>query len=140
MKRLRGFGIAVCACILVYAGFDVVSAQERYSIKQMTPQIEAALNSRRERYSTLAGLKKQGIVGENNRGYVEVLVGTNIGSEEGLVNAENRDRRIIYQAIAEQNNLAGAIATIEKVFAEVQRNNAHPGEKIQTESGTWVTK
>lgn len=114
-----------------------VWAQGAYSIKQMTPQVQEALNNRRDRYDQLRALKESGDVGENNQGYVTAL---KKGSAESLVAAENHDRQVIYQTIADQNNLSDHIATIEHVFAQVQRDKAQAGEKIQEENGSWVSK
>ncbi len=115
-----------------------VFAEGKYDIKQMTPEVQDALNDRRDRFDQLRALKSSGIVGENNRGYVEAL--KQEGSAGDIVTAENRDRKVIYQTIAEQNGLENAISTIESVFAQVQRDKAEPGEQIQTEDGRWVAK
>lgn len=110
-----------------------------YDIKEMTPEVKSALDARRGRYEELAGLKSQGVVGENNRGYVEVLKSE--GNAQSVVDAENRDRKVIYNTIVAQNGLgADALATIEKVFAQVQRDKAASGDSIQNESGAWVKK
>jgi len=113
-------------------------AEAKYSLKEMTPEISAALEARRARFDNLADLKAKGMVGEDNRGYVKALVSA--PEVEAVVEAENKDRTIVYTTIAGQNNLAGEIATIEKVFAEVQRDKAKPGEEIQADSGQWITK
>ena len=122
--------------IVMLAG--VCLAESKYSIKQMTPEVESALESRRSRYDQLADFKKRGMIGENNQGYVEFLQGD--VDARALAEAENNDRRIIYRTIAEQNDLKDAIATIEKIFAQVQRDKAQPGEKIQQEDGAWTSK
>ncbi len=116
----------------------VAWAEGKYSIKQMTPQVQSALNDRRDRFDQLRVLKSSGVVGENNHGYLEAL--KQEGSAGDIVAAENRDRKVIYQAIAEQNGLENAISTIESVFAQVQRDKADPGDQIQTEDGRWVAK
>ena len=111
----------------------------KYDIKEMTPPVKKALESRRERYDKLEFLKTDGVIGENNSGYVEVLKSGQ--GAESAVNAENADRKTIYKAIVEQNNLgSGALSAVEKVFAEVQRNKAGAGDKIQKEDGSWTTK
>lgn len=117
---------------------NIASAAEKYTIKEMTPEVMSALENRRSRYDELAELKQQGKVGENNRGYVEAF--SDAGDVQKLVDAENRDRKIIYQTIAEQNNLREAIGTIERIFAQTQRDNAEPGGRIQTEDGRWTVK
>lgn len=110
-----------------------------YDIKEMTPEVKSALDARRSRFDQLASLKAEGKVGENNRGYVEVLSGG--GGADELVKAENADRSTIYNAIMSQNGLsADARSTIEKVFAQVQRDKAAAGDSIQDESGQWNKK
>lgn len=115
-----------------------VFAEGKYDIKEMTPEVKAALENRRSRFDELKSLKAKGVVGENNRGYVEAL--KNDSSVKGLVENENADRRVIYKTIEVQNNLSGAMETIEKVFAQVQRDKASSGDKIQAEDGAWVAK
>ena len=115
-----------------------IFAEGKYDIKEMTPEVQAALENRRSRFDQLKDLKAQGIVGENNRGYVEVL--GNDFSARSLVDSENNDRRVIYKTIEVQNNLSGALETIEKVFAQVQRDKASSGDKMQNEDGAWVVK
>ena len=113
-------------------------AQAKYSIKEMTPVVESALNSRRDRFEQLKALKANGTIGENNKGYVEVVAGDATAAD--VVAAENKDRKVIYQTIADQNGLNDELSTIEKVFADVQRDKASSGDKIQSEDGSWITK
>ena len=115
-----------------------VFADGKYDIKEMTPEVKAALENRRNRFDQLKNLKARGIVGEDNRGYVEML--GNDSSAASLAESENHDRKVIYKAIEVQNNLSGEMETIEKVFAQVQRDKASPGDKIQMEDGAWVVK
>ena len=109
---------------------------QTYDIKEMTPAVKAALAARKDRFGELKEQKTGGLVGETNHGYVAALGG---GAEvKALVVAENRDRKAIYEAIVEQNDLgSGALETVEKVFAAVQRGKADRGEKVQDESGNW---
>ena len=110
-----------------------------YEIKEMTPEIKAALDSRRDRFDLLRGFKEKGIIGEDNKGYVQLL--SDNGEAKRIVDAENEDRRFIYEKIVEQNNLPkDALATVEKVFAQVQRDKANPGDKIQNDDGQWINK
>lgn len=123
-------------CLLICAAAATAPAQATYDIKEMTPAVKSALDGRKARFADLKALKTQGVVGENNRGYVETLGGGK--SAEALVAAENKDRKLVYNAIVEQNKLGpGALATVEAVFARVQRDKAEPGEKVQDASGRW---
>ena len=136
MRNLKIFGIF----IILAAALTPMSAraEAKYSLKEMTPEVSAALDARRARFDNLADLKAKGMVGEDDRGYVKALVSD--PEVEAVVDAENNDRELVYTTIAQQNNLAAEMAAIEKVFAEVQRDKAKPGEKIQADSGQWVTK
>jgi len=128
--------MTLCMVILCFTSFVMAGT---YDIKEMTPQVKAALDGRRERNDQLRSLKNKLIVGENNQGYVQILIEGQGG--QGLVNAENYDRKIIYLAIVEQNNLGpDALKTVEKVFAQERRERAQPGDKIQDEAGDWITK
>ena len=139
MKRnLTGIFIIGAWVALGNLSLPVVSAENQYDIKEMTPEVKTALENRKNRFEDLRQLKSERIVGENNRGYVEAL--SDDAAAKALVNAENQDRKAIYKTIEEQNNLIDALGTIEKVFADVQRGKASPGDKIQDESGSWVTK
>jgi len=127
--------------ILLITQLPIVTsfAQAKYNIKEMTPEVKTALENRRERYERLRQLKKLSIVGENNKGYVEILTEDKDGAKL-LVFDENVDRNTIYKTIAMQNDLEDALDSIEMVFAQVQRDKAMTGDKIQTEDGRWVSK
>lgn len=137
MKRKEIYILSATLLILSVVGF-ALKAEAKYDIKRMTPEVSNALDNRRGRFEAIKEFKKKGIIGENNRGYVE-LKGSD-SEARNLVENENRDRKVIYRTIAEQNGLQDALETIEKVFAQVQRDKADPGEKIQTEDGNWTTK
>ena len=110
-----------------------------YDIKETTPEIQRAISNRQNRYDQLASFKAAGKIGESKRGYVEVV--HNASEAKALVQAENADRKVIYQAIVTQNNLGpSGLAKVEGVFAEVQREKAKRGDYIQTASGSWVQK
>lgn len=136
LRRL--FIILLAAFLIAGMAGHQSFAQGKYSIKEMTPQVTEALENRRDRYEELANLKQEGLVGENNQGYIHVFEGR--PDVEAIANAENRDRKIIYQTIAEQNGLVDAIGTIEEVFAQVQRDKAQAGDRIQSPDGSWMTK
>ena len=126
-------------CVVMVLSCVAAACAQGYDIKAMTPEVKAALEARKARFSDIKAMKAKGLVGENNRGYVQVL-GDGAGVQ-AAVNAENADRKVVYEAIVEQNQLGdGVLATVEAVFASVQRDKAVPGEKIQQSSGEWSTK
>ena len=90
----------------------------------------------KERLPVIAELKKQGIIGENKRGYLG-FVGSQ-KSHEQLVAAENQDRKTIYAYIADQQNTQ--LEVVEKNRALQLAQRAAPGTYIQKPDGTWVRK
>lgn len=132
--------VSLSVLTLLLAGVSARAADEtNYQIKETTPAIQKALGGRQSRFQNIRALKEQGIVGENNQGFLEA-VNPSSGAES-LVVSENQDRSVIYNAIVEQNNLGtGGIVQVKKVFGEVQRERAKPGDLIQDFSGGWVKK
>ena len=127
---------AVILFLFLFAG-NLAAGQ--YDIKQMTPEIQQALQGRQARYNSLQDMKDEGKIGENNQGYIE-----EIGGASGLdymVQSENQDRGTLYRAIVQQNNLPDSgLAQVEAAFADVQREKARSGNSIQMSSGEWVKK
>ncbi len=114
-------------------------AEANYDIKQMTPAIQQALQGRQSRFAKIQDLKAQGIIGEDNQGFVKAL--KNTPEAALLVLAENQARQIIYQAIVNQNQLGPAgMGKVHQVFSEVQREKARRGDYIQLASGEWIQK
>jgi hypothetical protein len=55
-----------------------------------------------------------------------------------LVKAENRDRQLVYQAIARQQGTTAAVVGRRRALQIAE--NARPGEWLQDASGTWHRK
>ncbi|MFZ5802229.1 MAG: YdbL family protein [Candidatus Omnitrophota bacterium] len=120
--------------LLIASGF-LTAAQ--YDLKEMTPAVERAISNRQARYQELQLMKQQGLIGENNRGYLAVLSGDD--RVRRIVAEENDDRRAIYQAVVDQNHLGPSeFSIVETVFAEVQREKSRPGDPFQLASGEWT--
>lgn len=135
---LQKIVILIVFTLVSFGYIQPVQAVEQYTIKEMTSKVKTALENRRQRFDLFVPLKKRGILGENNKGYISILKEND--ADEDLVAAENVDRGVIYKTIAEQNNLTDEISTIEKVFARIHRDKAEAGEFIQMEDGSWVLK
>lgn len=97
-----------------------------------------ALERRKERSKQIdEGLKKH-YIGENNQGYVEVLIPKDTEEKElretwiKLADAENKDRRIIYKGAARrQGESEAALPIIERVFAQQIRTKLEAGMYFQ---------
>lgn len=98
---------------------------------------EAEIKERmKERLPVINDLKVDGIIGENNKGYLEFLSDKREG--EDVVNEENSDRRKVYEAIARQHGSTTENVGIQRAKKIIQR--AAPGEWLQDDRGNWYQK
>ncbi len=90
----------------------------------------------KERLPKIIELKSQGIIGENNQGYLEFLGSTR--QMQDLVDAENRDRRSVYEGIARQQGTT--VQTVGQRRALQLKDLANPGDWVQDDAGRWYRK
>lgn len=92
---------------------------------------------------------KAGIVGENNKGLLEIIHPEKIGNDEILkkrvqkiVQSENEYRQIIMNRIMVLNEEAAKAGkeNIGHIFAKMNQDNAPAGSWIQLENNEWVKK
>lgn len=125
MKRMIAVaGLVLAALLMGWPGF--AGAADFTAIKARM----------KERLPVIMSLKAQGIVGENNRGYLELL--KDDPSRADVVEAENRDRRAVYEAIARQENTK--LEVVEKHRAAQIERKADSGEWLQDATGKWYQK
>lgn len=135
MKRIINLFILFSMMVSVVP----VLRAESYDLKYMTPAVEKAIKSRQARYDEIQSLKAAGAIGENRMGYIEARTGS--AAAVSVSSAENADRKVIYEAIVEQNSLApNALGQVEQTFGAVQRDRAAAGEVVQLPDGQWVRK
>jgi len=120
----------------------VVEAQEVPELRTKTPEVMAAIESRRKRRPELEAAARTGCLGENKEGLVDARPGQNCPPTLGqLVAAENADRMFLYKTLVAQNSMpAGDITRVQAAFAKVRREKAAPGTWIQLENGQWIRK
>lgn len=87
------------------------------------------------RLPVIKELKAKGVVGENNRGYVEFV---GVPAKENVVQDENNDRKEVYAAIAAKQGVT--VEVVSKRRAEQIADKAVPGEWLQNPSGNWYKK
>ncbi len=90
----------------------------------------------KERLPVIKVLKAEGVIGENNIGYLE-FIGNN-KTKEDVINAENSDRAKVYSAIAKQQGTT--VDLVGKRRAAQIAKQAKPGQWIQDQRGKWYQK
>ena len=127
MTVLRRSAIGILALNLTALLLLITPAAQAGSVKErMKARAPAILN-----------LKAQGLVGENNQGYLEVR-GAGGGNAAALVEAENEDRRLVYKAIAAKTG--GSVEQVGQRAAARRAEVAGGGEWIQKPGGEWFQK
>ena len=136
ISRLNFFWIMILAVM----AFGSMSCREHDCKLHKTPAVQKVLNSRKARNPELQALKVKGLIGENDKGLIEILKPLQ-PKEKNLVDAENHDRKFIYNTVVAQNHLGDkGLAKVEENFAKTHRARAKSGDLIQTASGEWVRK
>jgi uncharacterized protein YdbL (DUF1318 family) len=120
-------GLCVMMLMLPLLGLSTARADEVASAKE---RIDA-------RQGAIAALKDRGMLGENNRGFVEAR-GTLSREGNELAASENDDRRILYAAVAKQTGQTPEFAG--RARARKIAENSKPGVWLQDEAGRWYRK
>jgi uncharacterized protein len=87
----------------------------------------------KDRLPLIIELKSKGIIGETNQGYLDYVGGKR--EMQDIVDAENRDRRIVYEEIAKQQGVS--VQTVGKRRSLQLRDLAKPGDWVQNDAGAW---
>ena len=97
---------------------------------------EGIKNRMKERLPIIVSLKQKGIIGEDNKGYLQ-FTGA-VKSQEDIVNAENSDRKLVYVAIAQKQGSTAEVVGKRRALQIAEK--ANPGEWLQNASGNWYKK
>jgi len=90
-----------------------------------------------QRLPTIVKLKADGLVGENNKGYLEFVPGA-AKKDPNTVSAENNDRQAVYGAIAKQQCTSPQLVGERRASQIGQK--ASSGSWLQDPSGKWYKK
>lgn len=121
-KKITVAILATLLCIGFAAGAFPSAKEIRDRMIARLPEIKA--------------LKAKGLVGENNKGFLE-FVGQQKEKQE-VVTAENKDRGMVYEAIAKQQGTT--VELVGKHRAIQIADKAQPGEWLQDANGKWYKK
>lgn len=123
IKKIASLPLLVSIALLYSAGLAAAGAQ---GIQQRMMQ----------RLPVIDQLKAQGIVGENNQGYLEFVGGQRVKPE--VVKAENQDRRQVYNAIAQKQGSTPEVVGRHRAAQIAERSK--PGVYLQDANGKWYRK
>ena len=116
------------------------------------PEVLKAYDDMSKRLPRLTQLLASGAVGLSNQGLISVRDKTKVtGTDEGLVAAENQDRKTVVTAMAKAilklNKQKESKAAMDQVlpkaaatFADTKREAAERGWWVQLQNGRWVQK
>ena len=90
-----------------------------------------------DRLPTIVQMKADGTIGENNSGYLQVVPGS-AGKMQDMISAENKDRKMVYEAIAKQQGTTAELVGKRRAIQIAEK--AAPGEWLQDGSGKWYKK
>jgi len=121
-RLLSHFGIV----LLLALALPILRADNMDAVKARMEQRQPALDA----------LRREGSIGENNRGYTEVRHPSDRASE--VSSAENKDREIVYADIAKLTG--SAPDQVGRARARQIAANSTPGVWLQRESGEWYRK
>ena len=102
-------------------------------ISALADDIKARMKNR---LPVIKELKAQGIVGEDNKGYLQFVGGKQ--AKPDVVAAENKDRQTVYAAIAKQQGTTAELVGQRRALQIAKR--ASKGEWVQDSSGKWLKK
>jgi len=109
-----------------------------FGVSAMAADRAAIKKRMAERLPLLTQMKDQGLIGENNLGYLEFRSSDQTDKQKDAVSQENVDRRLVYQMVAEEINVS--VQVVGKRRAVQIARNEPAGHWIQKSDGTWVRK
>lgn len=115
------------------AWFENLFVQTAYA-QDLSPDVLQAVERRKERRAEVMNLLAQGAIGESKDALL-VVRGSNDAA--GIVSAENQDRMIIYNSIAQKNG--SNVSDVQKIYAERLQKDAPKGAPVEN-TGGWSQK
>ena len=101
-----------------------------------TASAESIKARMKHRLPEIVRLKADGVIGETRNGFL-AFVGSKKTATD-LVDAENRDRRSVYAAIAKQQGTTPELVGRRRALQIADK--AKPGEWLQDDDGKWYRK
>jgi uncharacterized protein YdbL (DUF1318 family) len=138
MKQSLRIVLASVVTVLGLALLPSAFIAHAQDINQSSPRVRQLADSMKARFAAVQSIKGTGAVGENNRGFLELIKPDAIDDPEErnkvqtVIAEENADRKSLYQEIARINrdqNLS--IGTVESIYAVERIERARSGDWVQ---------
>jgi uncharacterized protein YdbL (DUF1318 family) len=135
--------------VWMVASVRAANPDSQITLSEEKRAVLTAIQNREFNKDDVDEFKRDGAVGENAKGLLEIRPLPKLDSDsayrklvENIVAEENRDRQLIMQRIMEinPNVQATGVTEVEKVFAKLNRDSARTGEWMQLPEGAWVKK
>lgn len=125
------------------------SPEKQPSISDEKKKVLEAVQNRKFNKDDINEFKRDGVIGENNRGLLEITDYNKLNKDldykkhvEQIVTDENRDRLIIQDRTIQINEqIAQADEKfVSQVFAKIYQDESELNTWIQLEDGNWIKK
>ncbi|PLX83431.1 MAG: DUF1318 domain-containing protein [Desulfuromonas sp.] len=121
------------------------TAYAAQDIDVTTPEIRALKNAMKDRADQLLPFLDGGQVGIDRNGMVDIRSTDRLGLKDRaaikrLTEAENSDRRRLYEEIARANGFPDKADEVRDIFADSWRDKARRGWYVQNDKGAWQRK
>jgi uncharacterized protein YdbL (DUF1318 family) len=90
-----------------------------------------------KRLPAINKMKEEGLIGENNKGYLEARKETSDANKK-IIDAENIDRKKIYQMLAKKTGQTVEVIASRRALQIAEKTKA--GVWLQKPDGTWYKK
>lgn len=125
--------------------FGPAAAHAAQDINVSTPEIRAIREAMKERSAQLFPYLDAGQVGIGLDGLLKVRSTEGLGLKQKaevqrLTDAENQDRRRLYQEIARANGFPDKAGEVQTIFADSWRDKAAKGWYLEQNGGNWKQK
>ncbi len=116
---------------------NAIGLMEEVYADDSSASLNEAIENRKERKDIIEVYLKKGYLGESRDRYLQI-VSRNIPSDmedeiKGMMNAENADRKIIYEAVAKKNGVS--VAQTSKIFFDDDYKRAPSGYWFEVDDG-----
>lgn len=131
------------------ASTRAAKTEDEVKISPEKKKVLEALQEQKFNKDDIEEFKREGFVGENNAGYLELRLIDQLNNQpermkfiQSIVEEENADRNIIMGRVIELNESLKKSnkADIQAIFAKMNQENSPEGTWIQNTGGKWIRK